>query len=36
VPWLLSAFRPLDERKTDIGELQSLLVPTTTPAKVDA
>ena len=24
-PWLLSAFRPLDERKTDIGELLKLL-----------
>lgn len=33
-PWLLSAFKPLDERKTDIGELQSLLNPT--PATVDA
>lgn len=26
-PWLLAAFRPLDERKTDIGELQTLLNP---------
>lgn len=25
LPWLISAFRPLDERKTDIGELQSIL-----------
>lgn len=28
VPWLISAFRPLDERRTDISELQSLLAPT--------
>jgi hypothetical protein len=25
VPWLISAFRPLDERKTDIGALTSIL-----------
>jgi hypothetical protein len=30
VPWLLSAFRPLDERKTDIGEFQALLKKTET------
>lgn len=24
-PWLITAFRPLDERKTDISELQTLL-----------
>ena len=26
--WLLSAFRPVDERKTDISEFNSLLTPT--------
>jgi hypothetical protein len=34
VPWLIAAFRPLDERETDIGELRALLVDE--PEKVPA
>lgn len=34
VPWLISAFKPLDERETDISELRALLVPA--PGKVPA
>lgn len=39
VPWLISAFRPLDERQTDISEFTSILDKAPTidrvPAEVD-
>jgi hypothetical protein len=35
-PWLISAFRPVDERKTDISAFTELLNTTKAPERVDA